>query len=141
MRYGKMIYKRFFLAVLEKLIKWWQVGSNIIMRITLRVTSNRHLTAIRYKYNSWNIIVFIATEGAGSTDPGDPYLYNLPEIFSKLYISPADHPNIIRRYFNSCNVKLQWDNKNTGQFMTSSTNYFQLILVAHLWISLPCHRW
>ena len=38
------------------------------------------LMAIGYKYNSWNVLWFIATEGDVSTEPGDPYLSRLPDI-------------------------------------------------------------
>ena len=56
------------------------------MSITPRVTGDRPIMAIGYKYNHWKFLEFIATEEDGSTDPGDPYLYFFPENYSKVSI-------------------------------------------------------
>ena len=34
---------------------------------------DRPIVDIVYKYKSWKVLGFIATEGTGSTNPGDPY--------------------------------------------------------------------
>ena len=46
-----------------------------------RVPGGITLLAVGYKYNSREVLGFITTEGAGSTEPGDPYLSRLPDIF------------------------------------------------------------
>ena len=51
------------------------------MNITPRVPVGRSLLAIGYKYNYRKVLVFIASEGAGSTEPGDPYLSSFPDIY------------------------------------------------------------
>ena len=72
--------------MLEKSIKQWTGRSHIVMSITPRVTGDRPIMAIGYKYNHWKFLEFIATEEDGSTDPGDPYLYFFPENYSKVSI-------------------------------------------------------
>ena len=52
------------------------------MKSTTRVPGDIPLISIRVTYNSRKVLGFIATEGAGSTEPGDPYLSCLPDIFS-----------------------------------------------------------
>ena len=51
-----------------------------------------------------NVPGFIATEGAGSTEPGDPYLSRLPDIFSNVSVRPVVCPHFIGRHFNACNT-------------------------------------
>ena len=73
------------------------------MKSTPRVTGGRTLLAIGYKYNYRKVLVFIATEGAGSTDPGDIYLSLFPDIYSNISVCPISPPHFIGRYFNACN--------------------------------------
>ena len=73
------------------------------MNITLRVTGDRPLMAIWYKYNSRKILGFIVTEGAVITEPGDPYLSHLPSIYSNVSVHPNVCPHLLVRYFNACN--------------------------------------
>ena len=56
------------------------------MKSTTRVPDDRSLMVIGYKYNSWNVLGFISTEGYGSTEPGDPYLSYFPDIYSNVSI-------------------------------------------------------
>ena len=58
--------------MLEKLTKEWPVGSCIVMKINPRVTGYKPLMAIVYKYRYQKVLVFIATEGTGSTETGVP---------------------------------------------------------------------
>ena len=71
----------FFLGTLEKLMKDCPGGSYFVMKSTPRVPVGRPFLSIWCKYNSRKVLVFIATEGAGSTEPGDPYLYCFPDSF------------------------------------------------------------
>ena len=70
----------FCLDTLEKLIKYCPGGSYLVMKITPRVPGGRPLLAIGYRYNSRKVLEFIDTGGAGSTEPGYPYLSRLPDI-------------------------------------------------------------
>ena len=64
---------------------------------------------IGYKYNYRKVLVFIATEGAGTTEPGDPYLSCFYDIYSNVSVSPVVCPRLPHRYFNACNTI---DNQN-----------------------------
>ena len=74
------------------------------MNSTPRVPGGRPLPAIGYTYNFSKVLVFIATEGAGSTAPGDPYLSLFPDIYYNVSVLPVVRPNLLGRYFNSCNA-------------------------------------
>ena len=58
--------------MLEKLIKDWLVGSNIVIKSTSIFSGNIPLMAIRYKYTSQWDLGFISVEGGGSTKQGVP---------------------------------------------------------------------
>ena len=58
------------------------------MKSTPRVPGERPLLSIGYKYNSRKALGFIATEGAVSTEPGDPYLSHFPDIYSNVSFPP-----------------------------------------------------
>ena len=79
---AKMIHKGFCIATLENLMEDWPGGSYLVMKSTQRVPGGKPLLAIGYKYNYRKILGFIATEGYGSTEPGDTYLSLFPEIYS-----------------------------------------------------------
>ena len=82
----KTSHKGFFLATFEKLMKDFRGRSYIVMKSTPRFPGGRPLLAIGYKYNSRKVIGFIATEGTGFTEPGDPYLSRLPDIYSNVSV-------------------------------------------------------
>ena len=58
------------------------------MKITPKFTGEIPLLAIDHKYNSRKVLWFIATEWAGSTEPGDPYLSRLPDIILMFLFVP-----------------------------------------------------
>ena len=64
--------QRVCLATLEKLMKGCPGGSYLVLKSTPRFPVEIPLLDIGYKYRSRRILGFIATEGAGSTKPGDP---------------------------------------------------------------------
>ena len=81
-------HKGFCLTTLENLMKYWPGGLYLVMESAPRFPGERPLLAIGYKYNSRKVLGFIATEGAGSTEPGDPYLSCFPDIFLIFLFSP-----------------------------------------------------
>ena len=85
-------------------MKDWPGGSYLVMKSTPILPGERPLLDIGYKYNSRNVLGFIATEGSGSTEPGDYYLSHFPDIFSNVYICPVVFPHLLVRYFNACNT-------------------------------------
>ena len=97
---------KFFLTTLEKLMKYWLGGYYLVLKCTLRFPVEIPLLDIRYEYNSRKVT---ATEGDGSTEPGDPYLSCFPDIYLSVSVRPVVRPNLLGRYFNACNVI---DNQN-----------------------------
>ena len=85
-------------------MKHWPGGSYLVLKSTPRFPGENPLLAIGYKYNSRKVLGFIATEGAGSTEPGDPYLSRFPDIYSNVSVRPVVRPHLLGRYFNECNA-------------------------------------
>ena len=81
----KTSHNDFCLATLERLVKDFLVGSYLVIYITPRVTGDRPLMAIGYKYKSGKVLGFIDTEGSGSTEPDYPFLSRFPEIIMFLF--------------------------------------------------------
>ena len=85
-------------------MKYWPGGSYLLLKSTPRFPGESPILAIDYKYNSRKVLGFIATEGVGSTEPGDPYLSRFPDIYSNVSVSPVVCPHFLGRYFNACNA-------------------------------------
>ena len=85
-------------------MKDWPVGSYLVMKITPRVPDGIPIKEIGYWYNSRKVLGFIATDGAGITDPCDTYLSRLPDIYSNVDVRPVVHPHLLGRYLNPCNA-------------------------------------
>ena len=100
----KASHKEFYLDMLEKLMKKWRKGSNLVIKGTPRVPGDIPLMAIKYKYKSHKVLGFIDMEGTRSTVPGVPYLSRYPDNYSNVYIFPVLCPNFLGRYFSACNV-------------------------------------
>ena len=112
--YGPMktVQKGFCLSILENLMKYWLGGPYLVLNSTPRVPGYIPLLNIVYKYNSRKVLEFIATEGAGSAEPGDPYLYLFPDINSNVYFLHIFLPYLLYRYLNACN---EIENNNNMQ--------------------------
>ena len=74
------------------------------MESTPRFPVEIPLLSIGYYYNSRKVLGFISTEGAGSTEPGDPYLSRFPDIYSNVSVHPVVHPYFLGKNFNTCNA-------------------------------------
>ena len=84
-------------------MKYWPGGSYIVMNSNPIFPGGRPLMAIGYNYNSRKVLGSIATEGAGSTEPGDPYSSCFPDIYSNVDVRLVGSLHLIGRYFNDCN--------------------------------------
>ena len=82
------------------------------MKIISIITGGRPLLDIEYKYSYMNVLGFIYTEGAESTEPGDHYLSRLPEIYSNFSVRPVVLHRLLGIYFNACTTI---DNPNSMQ--------------------------
>ena len=99
-----MSHKGFYLDKLENLMKDWPVGSYPVMKSTPRVPGGIPLMTIEYKYIYRKVQGSIATESAGSNEPGNPYLSRFPDIYYDVYVRPVVRPQLLVRYFNACNA-------------------------------------
>ena len=66
----------------------WLVGPYLVMKSTPRFTGEWTILTIGYKYNFRKVLGFIAAEGSGSNEPGDPYLSHFPDIFLMFLFAP-----------------------------------------------------
>ena len=62
------------------------------------------LVCISYKYNLKKVLVFVSTKGAGSSQPGEPYLAKFPDKFGNMCTIEVVRPEIISNYFNKLNM-------------------------------------
>ena len=127
----KTIHNGCYLATLEKLIKDWPGGSYLVLKSTPRFPGESPLLAIGYKYNSRKVLGFIATEGAGSTEPGDPYLSRFPDIYSNVSVRPVVRPHLLGRYFNACNAienhnRMRQSDPVLEKYWMTQSGYFRL---------------
>ena len=72
-----------------------------MLLIIPRVPIGRPLMVIVYKYNYRKFLGLIATKGAGSTEPGGPYLSFFPGIYSNVDVRPVVCPQLLGRYVNT----------------------------------------
>ena len=80
------------------------VGSDLVTKSTPRVPGGIPLIAIVCKYNFRKVLCFIDTKGAGSTEPGDPYLSCFTEIYYNVIVCPVVRTHLIGRYLYACNL-------------------------------------
>ena len=59
-------------SYVRKVDEDWPGGSYLVLKSTPIFPGENPLLAIGYKYKSRKVLGFIATEGAGSNEPGDP---------------------------------------------------------------------
>ena len=112
-------------------MKYFPGGSYLVMRITPRVPGGIPTRAMVYKYNSRKFLGFIATEGAGSTESGDPYLSRFPDMYYNVSIFPINCPNLIGRYFNDCNLirnqnRMRQSDIDLDKYWVTQSGYFRL---------------
>ena len=112
-------------------MKDWPVGSYLVLKSTPVFPVEIPLLAIGYKYNSRKFLGFISTEGAGSTEPGDPYLSHFPGIYSNVSVRPVVFPHLLGMYFNSCNVienqnRMRQSDIALDKYWLTKSGYFRL---------------
>ena len=88
---------------LEEKMKGFPGGTWIVME-GFAESEGVPLVCIGYKYNVKKVLVFISTKGAGSTQPGQPYLAKFPDKFGNVCTREVARPEIISNYFNRSNV-------------------------------------
>ena len=127
----KTRYKGFCLSTLEKLMNDWLGGSYLVMESTPRFPVEIPLMAIWQNYNSRKVLGFIDTEGAGSTEPGYPYLSCFPDIYSNVSDRLLVHPHLLDRYFNAYNAiynhnRMRQSDIALEKYWVTQSGYFRL---------------
>ena len=135
------IHKVFCLATLERLMEERPVVYHRVMKITPRFHGDVSIMSIGQKCTSWKVLVFIATQGCGSTDPGDPYLSRFPGNYSNVSICPVVFPILPDRYSNACNLidnhnRICQHNKVLDEDCVSHNGYCRLVTKVSLVIGI-----
>ena len=107
------------------------------MNSTLIFPGGITLMSIRYKYNSRKFLGFIATEGAGSTEPGDPYLSSFPDIYSNVSVLLVGFIHFLSRNFNACNAienqnMMRQSDPVLEKYWVTQSGYFRLVTIVEL---------
>ena len=87
--------KGFCKDAIDKLTKYWPVGSYLMLRSKPMVPGDRTLIAIGYKYNAWKVLSFIVIDNAGTTETDIKYLSKYPDQFTNVAIFPVSHPLVM----------------------------------------------
>mmetsp|Transcript_1406 Transcript_1406/g.2559 ORF Transcript_1406/g.2559 Transcript_1406/m.2559 type:complete len:267 (-) Transcript_1406:216-1016(-) len=82
-------------------MKNWPGGSHLVLKTTLHGVV---LFAIGYKYCKSKILMFIMTEGAGHTEPGDPYIVKWVDDNSNQMQRRIPRPDVLSFYFSHSNI-------------------------------------
>ena len=102
------------------------------MNSTPIVPGDRPLMVIVYKYNYRKVLVFIANDGDGNTEPGDTYLSRYPDNCFNVYVRPIVCPCLKGRSFNACNSiynhnKMWQSYPEVNKYLVTQRDYFRLM--------------
>ena len=115
--------------------------SCLVIKSTPRFPGGIPLMTIGYKYNSRKFLGFIATEVAGSNEPGDPYLFHFPEIYSNVSFCTVVHPHLLSSYFNAFNSidnhnRMQQSYLNLEKYWLTQSGYFRFATIVSLGVGI-----
>jgi hypothetical protein len=85
-------------------MKNWPCSSHIVLKTTVHGIV---LYAIGYKYYKSKVLMFIMTEGAGHTEPGEPgepYIAKWVDDNSNQMQRRINRPDVLSFYFNHSNI-------------------------------------
>ena len=94
---GHRDYPRVYL---EETMKDWPPGSHLVLETT---KDDELLYAIGYKYNMKKVLLFIATENAGTTMPGTPYEAKWLDDNGRMTSRQVPRPHLISEYYKNSN--------------------------------------
>lgn len=112
---------------IENLMKDFPGGTHLVFECLS--PSKVSLVAIGYKYNSRNVLSFIATKNAGSTRPAadTPYLASFPDEFNNVKKRAVERPQVISIYFQCSNA-----------FDKSNQTRQDMLGIERLWLTNDC---
>jgi hypothetical protein len=85
----------------EEKMSGWPGGSHLVLEATV---DGVDLLVIGYKYNKRKVLTFVATKGAGHTEPGKPYEARWKDENMNTLIRDVARPEIIAKYFGFSNA-------------------------------------
>lgn len=85
---------------LEQKLSTWPPGSHLVMEATKEL---KKYYAVGYKYNASKVICFIATEKAGHTLPGEPYVAKWVDPNGRVCMRNISRPHFISQFFKHSN--------------------------------------
>jgi hypothetical protein len=88
-------------AYLQGVLQPLPAGSQLVTEGTYQDVP---LLAIGYKYNRRKVLFFVATRGAGTTTPGDPYVQRWADDHGNLCVRQIPRPTILSEYFSASNA-------------------------------------
>jgi hypothetical protein len=94
--------KNFPKGALESKMAGWSGGMSMVMEGV--TASGVKLLAIGYKYNLRKVLSFVATRGAGSTTPGNPYRAKFADGWGNVMTRLVPRPDVISQYFQISNA-------------------------------------
>ncbi len=98
----KTAHKHYPKAWLEEKMKDMGAGTWLCLKATTP-GDEVPLIAVSYKYNKKRVLLFIMTEGAGSTRPGAPYNCQFRNK-NGIVVKKVPHPDFITKYFDCANA-------------------------------------
>jgi hypothetical protein len=105
----------------------WPAGSHLVLE-----NKSKDLLAVGYKYNKRRVLCFLATTGAGHTEPGDPYEARWKDENGNTNSRDIPRPEVCSKYFNFSNSidvhnqSRQFDLKLEKHWLTNN-GYFRII--------------
>ena len=97
----KTAHRQYPKKFLEEKMKDWPPGSNLVLKSKLHGVN---LVAVGYKYSRKKVLCFLYNEGAGTIQPGKPYMAKWKDKFGNTNSKLVPRPDVISRYFSDSNV-------------------------------------
>ena len=97
----KTAHSRYPKKYLETTMKNWPGGSHLVLESTIDGTK---LFAVGYKYCKAKTLCFLFTEGATSTEMGDPYVAKWKDEHGNSMWREVPRPECCTRYFQNSNI-------------------------------------
>ena len=97
----KTAYNGYPKKFIQDKMKNWPGGSHLVLETT--TPEEVELLAIGYKYNKNKILCFLATKGAGHTEPGSPYKARWKDDNGNTNSRDVNRPEIVSKYFERSN--------------------------------------
>ena len=126
----KTAHARYPKKFLESAMKNWPGGSYLVMEGEI---DGDVLYAVGYKYCKAKTLCFLFTEGASSTEPGEPYRANWKDENGNSMFRDIPRPECCARYFLDCNIidvlnQMRQKELRLEKYWVTHDGFFRLIV-------------